>query len=68
MNFRNKPLQDVFDERYKANHNKEMQKEAQNNRRNLMDRMLGNNNGLKANDNQKVDNRPIGYNGGKKNW
>ena len=36
VNFRNKPLQDVFNERYKANHNKELQKEAQNNRRNLI--------------------------------
>ena len=66
MNFRNRDLKDVFDDRYKANHNKELQEEAKNNKKNLMNRMLGNNivNSMENNG----QNKPIGYNPNKNNW
>lgn len=66
MNFRNKDLKDVFEENYQANHNKELQEAAKNNKKNMTDRMFGNN---KINNQLKINqNNPIGYNPNKKNW
>lgn len=62
MNFRNKDLKDVFEERYQANHNKILQEEAKNNKRNMADRMFGNNKiNNKNNINNSIQNNPIGY-------
>ena len=62
MNFRNKDLKDVFEERYQANHNKILQEEAKNNKRNMADRMFGNNKiNNKNNINNNIQNNPIGY-------
>lgn len=68
MNFRNRDLKDVFEERYQANHNKELEETTKNNKKNLMNRMLGNN---QTNSSQTISNRqnkPIGYNPNSKRW
>lgn len=59
MNFRNKDLIQVFEERYQANHNKKLNEEVKNNKKNMADRMFGNN----INNNRVVDNKQnvIGY-------
>lgn len=57
MNFRNKDLTQVFEERYQANHNKRLNEEIKNNKENLANRMFGKNT-------RKIDNtkKVIGYN------
>lgn len=62
MNFRNRDLKDVFEDRYKANHNKQLQEEAKNNNKNLMNRMLGNNKTNSPDTINTKQNNPIGYN------
>ena len=69
MNFRNKTLGQVFEERYQANHNKELEEAAKNNKKSLTDRMFGNNN--QTNNQTNINNRqnnPIGYNPNKNSW
>ena len=69
MNFRNKTLGQVFEERYQANHNKELQDAAKNNKKSLTDRMFGNNNQInKPNNVNNNQNNPIGYNPNKNSW
>lgn len=64
MIFRNRDLKDVFEDRYQANHNKELEENARNNKKSLMDRMLGNknNNNISGQSNINNGNNPIGYN------
>lgn len=62
MNFRNRDLKDVFEDRYQANHNKELEENARNNKKNLIDRMVGNNNINNQNSINNRQNNPIGYN------
>ena len=62
MNFRNKDLKEIFDERYQANHNKELQENAKNNKKNMADRMFGKN--ILNNNNNNIANKQnsaIGY-------
>lgn len=66
MNFRNRDLKEVFEDRYQANHNKELEEAARNNKKNMTDRMFGRLNNQNNNINNK--NNPIGYNPTKKNW
>lgn len=40
MNFRNKDLIQVFNEKYNANHNKKLNEEIKNNKKNMADRMF----------------------------
>lgn len=58
MNFRNKDLMEVFEERYQANHNKKLMAEVKNNKKNTIDRMFG----VKNRPNNPVNNHVIGYN------
>ena len=63
MNFRNKDLNQVFNERYQANHNKELEEAARNNKKSLIERMAGKNNN-NINQPSNINNRqnnPIGY-------
>ena len=41
MNFRNKDLIEVFEERYQANHNKKLQQAVKNNKKDTINRMFG---------------------------
>lgn len=57
MNFRNKDLSQIFDEKYYANHNQKLLNDISNNKKQMADRMFGSNNNNKL-ESKKV----IGYN------
>lgn len=56
MNFRNKDLSQIFDEKYHANHNKKLLNDISNHKKQMADRMFGSNN------NKVESKKVIGYN------
>lgn len=57
MIFKNRDLTDVFNDRWKANHNKNLEKKVRDNKINTINRSYG-----LGNNQVKKDNKVIGYN------
>lgn len=55
--FKNRDLTDVFNDRWKANHNKNLEKKVRDNKINIINRSYG-----LGNNQLKKDNKVIGYN------
>lgn len=67
MNFRNKDLIQVFEERYRANHNEKLNKEIAANKKNTTDRMFGNNRKPDNLYSKDAERKVIGYDSFKRN-